>query len=43
GWTARYDFESGLEHTLRWYLDHEAWWAPIRAATYAGQRLGQGH
>ncbi len=41
GWTARYDFESGLEHTLRWYLDHEAWWAPIRAAKYAGQRLGQ--
>jgi dTDP-glucose 4,6-dehydratase len=42
GWKARYDFEAGLEATLRWYLDHEAWWGPIRARRYAGQRLGQG-
>ena len=41
GWTARHDFESGLEATLRWYLAHEAWWGPIRARRYAGQRLGQ--
>jgi len=40
GWRARHDFETGLEATLRWYLDHEAWWAPIRARRYAGQRLG---
>lgn len=40
GWKARHDFESGLEHTLRWYLAHEAWWGPIRARRYAGQRLG---
>ncbi|SFK89694.1 dTDP-glucose 4,6-dehydratase [Falsiroseomonas stagni] len=40
GWRAKYDFESGLEHTLRWYLDHEDWWGPIRARRYAGQRLG---
>jgi dTDP-glucose 4,6-dehydratase len=41
GWTAKHDFESGLEHTLRWYLDHESWWGPIRAARYSGQRLGK--
>jgi hypothetical protein len=41
GWTARYDFEAGLEHTLRWYLANESWWGPIRARRYAGQRLGQ--
>jgi dTDP-glucose 4,6-dehydratase len=41
GWRARHDFEGGLEATLRWYLDHEAWWGPIRARRYAGQRLGQ--
>ena len=41
GWTAKYDFESGLEQTLRWYLDHESWWGPIRAKHYAGERLGQ--
>jgi dTDP-glucose 4,6-dehydratase len=40
GWRAKYDFESGLEQTLRWYLDNEAWWGPIRARKYAGQRLG---
>ena len=41
GWRARHDFETGLEQTLRWYLDHESWWGPIRARRYAGQRLGQ--
>ena len=26
-------FESGLEKTVRWYLENEAWWRPIvRAA-----------
>ncbi|WP_206936311.1 dTDP-glucose 4,6-dehydratase [Roseococcus thiosulfatophilus] len=40
GWKPRFDFESGLEHTIRWYLDNEAWWGPIRAGAYAGQRLG---
>jgi dTDP-glucose 4,6-dehydratase len=41
GWRARRTFEVGLEETLRWYLANEAWWAPIRARGYAGQRLGQ--
>lgn len=40
GWKPRYDFEAGLEHTIRWYLDNEAWWRPIRDKAYAGQRLG---
>lgn len=41
GWKPRFDFEAGLEHTIRWYLDNEAWWRPIRDQAYAGQRLGQ--
>jgi dTDP-glucose 4,6-dehydratase len=41
GWRARHDFEAGLEKTLRWYLDHEAWWKPIRERRYAGERLGK--
>lgn len=41
GWKPRFDFESGIEHTLRWYLANESWWGPIRAKRYAGQRLGQ--
>ena len=40
GWAPRFDFEAGLEHTIRWYLDNEAWWRPIREKAYAGQRLG---
>jgi dTDP-glucose 4,6-dehydratase len=40
GWKARYNFEAGLDQTIRWYLDNEAWWRPIRDKRYAGQRLG---
>ncbi len=40
GWRAKWDFEAGLEDTIRWYLGNEAWWRPIRERHYAGQRLG---
>jgi dTDP-glucose 4,6-dehydratase len=40
GWTARHDFETGLEQTIAWYLANESWWRPIRDRRYAGQRLG---
>jgi dTDP-glucose 4,6-dehydratase len=40
GWRARETFETGLEKTVRWYLDNEAWWRPIRERRYAGERLG---
>ncbi len=40
GWKAPHDFESGLAKTIDWYLDNEAWWTAVRAARYAGQRLG---
>jgi dTDP-glucose 4,6-dehydratase len=39
GWRAREDFDSGIEKTVRWYLDNEWWWQPLRKR-YAGQRLG---
>ena len=41
GWRAQETFESGLEKTVRWYLDNEDWWRPLRETRYAGQRLGQ--
>ena len=41
GWRARHDFAAGLRRTLLWYLDHRDWWTRIRAARYAGQRLGR--
>jgi dTDP-glucose 4,6-dehydratase len=40
GWTAQEDFASGIEKTVRWYLDSEWWWRPILAGAYQGQRLG---
>jgi len=40
GWTPRESFESGLERTVRWYLDNEWWWRPLREGRYAGERLG---
>ncbi|MDQ8728364.1 dTDP-glucose 4,6-dehydratase [Bradyrhizobium sp. LHD-71] len=40
GWRARYDFESGLRQTVRWYLDNRAWWERVRSGVYRGERLG---
>lgn len=31
GWTARTSFEQGLERTVAWYRDNEAWWRAILA------------
>jgi dTDP-glucose 4,6-dehydratase len=42
GWTRKETFDSGLERTVRWYLDNEAWWRPIREKIYDGHRLGLG-
>lgn len=39
GWRAGEDFESGIEKTVRWYLDNEWWWRPLRER-YSGERLG---
>jgi dTDP-glucose 4,6-dehydratase len=42
GWTRAVTFEEGLERTIRWYLDNEAWWRPLREKVYDGRRLGLG-
>ncbi|MFP5250984.1 MAG: dTDP-glucose 4,6-dehydratase [Actinomycetes bacterium] len=42
GWAPQYsDFEAGLEATIGWYRDNEAWWAPQKDATEA-RYLAQG-
>jgi dTDP-glucose 4,6-dehydratase len=28
------DFESGLGRTIRWYLEHEAWWRDVTSGAY---------
>ena len=40
GWQPEESFESGLERTVRWYLDRSDWWQPIRSGVYQGERLG---
>lgn len=40
GWSPQSDFETGLARTVDWYLANEAWWGPILANTYGGERLG---
>lgn len=40
GWVPRESFKTGLEKTVRWYLDNQSWWEAIRTGNYAGERLG---
>lgn len=40
GWKPKESFESGLEKTVRWYLDNRHWWERVRSGVYQGQRLG---
>lgn len=42
GWRPQEDFESGLDKTVRWYLEHRDWTARIHSGTYQRQRLGLG-
>lgn len=39
GWKAQETFDTGIEKTVRWYIDNEWWWRPLRER-YAGDRLG---
>ena len=39
GWRAQENFDSGIEKTVRWYLENEWWWQPLRK-DYGGDRLG---
>ena len=40
GWTPRETFETGIEKTVRWYLDNEGWWRGIVDERQADQRRG---
>jgi dTDP-glucose 4,6-dehydratase len=39
GWRAAENFDTGLRKTVRWYLDREDWWGPLKER-YARERLG---
>ena len=29
GWKPKYSFETGIEETIQWYLNHQGWWEPM--------------
>ena len=41
GWTPEETFETGLEKTVQWYLDNEAWWSAVQDGSYQRERLGE--
>ena len=40
GWTAEKNFESGIESTVRWYIEQKDWWKAILTRGYAPTRVG---
>ena len=40
GWRAQETFETGIKKTVRWYLERDDWWRPLRNNLYQGDRLG---
>lgn len=40
GWQALENFDTGIEKTIKWYLDNRWWWGPLRSKVYDGNRLG---
>lgn len=39
-WKPRYTFDDGIRETVKWYLENDWWWRPIREKKYSGERLG---
>lgn len=42
GWTPEETFESGIEKTVKWYLDNAEWCQHVQDGSYQRQRLGTG-
>lgn len=47
GWKPKYHFETGIQKTINWYLEHKDWWIRIQSGAYQqyyekqyGGRLG---
>ncbi|NMM54261.1 dTDP-glucose 4,6-dehydratase [Paenibacillus aquistagni] len=47
GWQPKYNFETGIQKTIAWYLEHKDWWTRIQSGAYPqyyekqyGGRLG---
>lgn len=42
GWQPAHTFETGLQETVRWYLEHRDWCEQVQSGRYERQRLGLG-
>ena len=40
GWHPKESFESGIEKTVRWYLDNKQWWGNILNGSYQSDKKG---
>jgi dTDP-glucose 4,6-dehydratase len=36
GWKPEFNFDSGIAHTIQWYLDNKEWWEHIISGEYKG-------
>jgi dTDP-glucose 4,6-dehydratase len=34
GWSQKYDFQTGIKETVKWYLDNKSWWTKIKTGEY---------
>ncbi len=34
GWTQNYDFQTGMQETIAWYINNRAWWARVKSGEY---------
>ncbi len=34
GWKQEFDFETGLQETIKWYLQNESWWRRVKDGSY---------
>ncbi|MCM2536049.1 dTDP-glucose 4,6-dehydratase [Neobacillus pocheonensis] len=34
GWSPKYNFDTGIEQTIQWYLNHQEWWKNIISGEY---------
>ena len=35
GWKPKYNFDTGIQQTIQWYLDNEEWWKNILSGEYS--------
>jgi dTDP-glucose 4,6-dehydratase len=40
GWAPQESFDTGLEKTVRWYIDNRSWWERVLDGSYRLQRIG---